>query len=81
MTLDEIVDYLISNGVFCLQGQRPITIYDKPAPKLAVPVLPMTHPIMQYKNGQITKSQACKLLGTDKSGLFRLMVEKSVLFD
>ncbi len=77
--MNECLDNLVVNGVFNVQWQRPTTTYDNPPPKSTASELPSTHPLMQYKRGQITEAQACKLLDTDERGIFRMLIENRIL--
>ncbi len=77
--MNKYLENLVVNGVFNVRWQRPTTIYDTPIPKPQASTLPDTHPLMQYKRGQITETQACILLDTDERGILRMLIENRIL--
>ena len=77
--MNKYLENLVANGVFNVRWQRPMTINDTPPLKSQTSTLPSTHPLMQYKRGQITAAQACMLLDTNERGILRMLIENRVL--
>ena len=79
LTSDDILDFIVENGLLSIPSRTPITIYDKPAPKKTKPKFPYDHPINAYKRSEITDSELCDYLSIDKKELLPYLVKHGVL--
>lgn len=80
MTNDEILSYLIENGVLSVRWQQPIAAHkSKPLVSVAKPETP--YPLIKFRKGLITKSELCEELKIQKEDLLRYLIEHRELFN